>query len=136
MRVVLDTNGIVSGLNFRGNEQRVLDLARRGRFDLYLSPFILAEASSVLSRKFGWADEAKERALGRLQDAATLVQPIPGLPVVEGNVGDNRVLECAVEAGADFLVTGDRRHLLPLGEHRGVTIANAPRFLSALEPGE
>ena len=133
MRVVLDTNVIVSGLNFRGNEERVLNLARRGRFDLYLSPFILAEASSVLSRKFGWEDEATELALGRLRDAATLVEPTPGPPVVEGNAGDNRVLECAVEASADFLVTGDRRHLLPLGEHHGTRIENAPRFLSSFE---
>ena len=134
MRVVLDTNVMISGLNFRGNEERVLDLARRGRFDLYLSPFILTEASSVLLRKFGWENEATERALERLQEAATLVEPRPGPPVVEGNVGDNRVLECAVEAAADFLVTGDRRHLLPLGEHQCVTIVNAPRFLSGLEP--
>ena len=134
MRVVLDTNVMISGLNFRGNEERVLDLARRGRFDLYLSPFILTEASSVLLRKFGWENRATERALERLREAATLVEPPPGPPVVEGNVGDNRVLECAVEAAADFLVTGDRRHLLPLGEHQGVTIVNAPRFLSGLEP--
>ena len=133
MRVVLDTNVIVSGLNFRGNEERVLDLARRRRVDLYLSPFILAEASSVLLRKFRWEHEATERALGRLREAATLVEPHPGPPVIEGNVGDNRVLECAVQARADFLVTGDRRHLLPLGEHQGVTIVNAPRFLSSLE---
>ena len=133
MRVVLDTNVIVSGLNFRGNEERVLNLARRGRFDLYLSPFILAEASSVLSRKFGWEDEAVALALGRLRDAATLVEPPRRPPAVEGNEGDNRVLECAVEASADFLVTGDRRHLLPLGEHHGTRIENAPRFLSSLE---
>ena len=133
MRVVLDTNVIVSGLNFRGNEERVLDLARRQRVDLYLSPFILAEASSVLLRKFRWESEATERALGRLREAATLIEPRLRPPVIEGNVGDNRVLECAVQARADFLVTGDRRHLLPLREHQGVTIVNAPRFLSSLE---
>ena len=46
---------------------------------------------------------------------------------------DNRILECAVEAYADWLVTDDRRHLLPLGEHKGVRTANAPRFPSALD---
>ena len=40
MRVVLDTNVIISGLNFQGNERLVLDLARRGRFDLCLSNFV------------------------------------------------------------------------------------------------
>ena len=41
MRVVVDTNVIVSGLNFPGNERLVLELALRGRYELYLSPFIL-----------------------------------------------------------------------------------------------
>ena len=102
MRVVLDTNVIVSGLNFRGNEEHVLNLARRGRFDLYLSPFILAEASSVLSRKFGWEDEATESALGRLRDAATLVEPTPGPPVVEGNACPCAAFWLLVTAGTCF----------------------------------
>ena len=54
MRVVLDTNVIISGLNFRENERLVIELARRGRIELYLSNFILHEASGVLTRKFGW----------------------------------------------------------------------------------
>lgn len=133
MRVVLDTNVIVSGLNFPGNERLVLDLALRQRFDLYLSAFILREASRVLVLRFGWSDEEAAVALGALQDVATVIEPARRPPAVEGNEGDNRVLECAVEAAADSLVTGDRRHLLPLGTHHGVAIANAPRFLSSLE---
>ena len=133
MRVVLDTNAIVSGLNFPGNERLVLDLALRQRFDPYLSPFILSEASGVLVRKFGWRDEEATLALGALREVATVIEPTRRPPAVEGNEGDNRVLECALEAAADFLVTGDRRHLLPLGVHHGVTIANAPRFLTSLD---
>ena len=44
-----------------------------------------------------------------------------------------RILECAVEASADYLVTGDRRHLLLIEGHQGARILNAPRFLLALE---
>ena len=54
MRVTLDTNVIVSGLNFPGNERMVLELALRGRFELFLSWFILGEVSGVLTRKFDW----------------------------------------------------------------------------------
>ena len=54
MRVILDSNVIVSGLNFPGNERLILDLTLRGRFELYLSPFILEEVAGVLVRKFGW----------------------------------------------------------------------------------
>ena len=133
MRVVLDTNVIVSGLNFPGNERLVLDLARRQRFDLCLSQFILSEASAVLIRKFGWSDQEATLALGGLEDVATVIEPAQRPPAIEGNKGDNRVLECAVEAAADFLVTGDRRHLLPFGVYQGVMILNAPRFLSSLD---
>ncbi len=133
MRVVLDTNVIVSGLNFPGNERMVLELALRGRFQLFLSWFILGEVSGVLTRKFGWDQERAVRAISALQNAATIVEPPRLAEVIAGGHADNRVLECVVAANADCLVTGDRRHLLPIGEHRGARIVNAPRFLSELE---
>ena len=133
MRVVLDTNVIVSGLNFPGNERLVLELALRGRFELCLSTFILEEAAGVLTRKFVWDEERSSQALRALGDAGTVIYPRRLPEVIEGGHADNRILECAVEASADYLVTGDRRHLLPLGTHGGVRILNAPRFLSALE---
>ncbi len=133
MRVVLDTNVIVSGLNFPGNERLVLELALRGRFELCLSPFILEEVAGVLGRKFGWDEELASQALRALGDAATVIEPRRLPEVIGSGHPDNRVLECVVEASADYLVTGDRRHLLPLREHRGTRILNAPRFLQALE---
>ena len=133
MRVVLDTNVIVSGLNFPGNERLVLELVLRGRFELYLSTFILEEAAGVLGRKFDWDAERSSQALRALGNAGTVIYPRRLPEVVEGGHADNRILECAVEAAADYLVTGDRRHLLPLEEHQGTRILNAPRFLSALE---
>ena len=133
MRVVLDTNVIVSGLNFPGNERLVLELALRGRFQLCLSPLILEEVAGVLGRKFDWAEERSAQAVRALGDAATIVEPGRLPEAIEGGHADNRILECAVAAAADYLVTGDRRHLLPLEKHQGARILNAPRFLSFLE---
>ncbi len=132
MRVVLDTNVIVSGLNFPGNERLVLEMALRGRFELCLSHFILEEVGGVLGRKFDWDEERSSQALRALEDASTIIEPPRQPEVIGGGHADNRILECAAAASADYLVTGDRRHLLPLGEHGGVRIRNAPRFLSAL----
>ncbi|MXZ91321.1 MAG: putative toxin-antitoxin system toxin component, PIN family [Chloroflexi bacterium] len=132
MRVVLDTNVIISALNFPGNERMVLELAQRGRFELFLSWFILGEVAGVLTRKFGWDTERTTQALMALEGAATVIEPPRMAEVIEGGHADNRVLECAVSANADYLVTGDRRHLLPIGEYRGTIIVNAPRFLSEL----
>ena len=135
MRVVLDTNVIVSALNFPGNERLVLELALRGRFEFCLSRFILEEVAGVLTRKFDWDEERVAQVLQGIDNAATVIDP-PRLPeLVEGGHADNRILECAVAAGADYLVTGDRRHLLPIGEHQGTRIVNAPRFLAPFRFG-
>ena len=107
-------------------------LALRGRFELFLSWFILGEVAGVLVRKFGWDEDRATQAVQTLENAATVIDPPWLEEVVEGGHPDNRVLDCAAAAGADYLVTGDRRHLLPIGEHRGTTIVNAPRFLSEL----
>ncbi|MDE0034919.1 MAG: putative toxin-antitoxin system toxin component, PIN family [Deltaproteobacteria bacterium] len=133
MRVVLDTNVVVSGMNFPGNERLVLELALRGRFELYLSAFILEEVAGVLGRKFGWDEDRVNEARRTLEKVAIVIEPRQLPDVIRANEADNRILECATEASADYLVTGDRKHLLPLEEHRGVRILNAPRFLSVLE---
>ena len=132
MRVVLDTNVMVSALNFPGNERLVLELALRGRFEFYLSRFILEEVAGVLTRKFDWDEERTAQVLQAIENGATVIDP-PRLPeLIEDGHADNRILECAVATNADYLITGDRRHLLPIGEHQGTRIINAPRFLSAL----
>ena len=86
----------------------------------------------MLDRKFDWTEGRLSQALGSLEDAATIVEPHRRPEVIEGGHADNRILECAVAAAADYLVTGDRRHLLPLEQHHGSSILNAPRFLSFL----
>ena len=133
MRAVLDTNVIVSALNFPGNERMALELALRGRFDFHLSRFILGEVAGVLTRKFGWDDERTAQVLQAIENAATVIDPPRLAEVVAGGHANNRILECAVEVSADYLVTGDRRNLLRLAEHQGGRIVNAPRFLSALK---
>ena len=132
MWVVLDTNVIVSALNFPGNERLVLELALRGRFEFHLSLFILEEVAGVLTRKFGWDEDRRVQAMRVIENAAVIIDPPQLSEVIEGGHPDYLVLDCAAAASADYLVTGDRRHLLPLGEHHGTRIVNAPRFLSEL----
>ena len=56
-RLVADSNVLISALHRRGKPQAILDLARAGEVELYLSPFILDEVAGILSRKLGWDDE-------------------------------------------------------------------------------
>ena len=136
MRAVLDSNVVVSGLLFTGNEHLVLEYGRRGRFEIVLSLFVVAEVGDVLTRKFGWSDLRVARTVASLGEAATLVEPREVPTIVQGDHADNRILACASEAQADYLVTGDRRHLLPIGEYGATRIVRAPVFLAALEDAE
>ena len=106
MRVVPDTSKIISALNFPGNECLVLEPALRGRFESRLSQFILVEVAGLLLRRFGWEEERAAQALNVLEDAAMVIES-PRLPeVIPGGHSDNRMLECAVAANADYLATG------------------------------
>ena len=89
----MDTNIIVSALNFSGNERRVLDLARRGSYDLYLSLFILQEVSGVLARKFRWDEQRTMQAIRMLRSVATILEPQRRPSVIQRNEADNRILE-------------------------------------------
>lgn len=133
MKVVLDTNVIVSGLNYPNIEGRTLDLVVVGDHELYVSEDILAEVARTLARKFNWRPRNITSALEFLRTVAIVIDPAALSDAVPGGHADNRILDCAVAAGADFLVTGDKRHLLPLGEHRGTRILNALELLQALE---
>jgi uncharacterized protein len=67
--------------------------------------------------------------IGRM---ATIVHPSRQVTVLE-DVPDNRILECAVTAGADLIVTGDR-HLLKIKEFEGVPIVRLADFLRTITP--
>lgn len=133
MRVVIDTNIIVSGLNFSGREREVLELARVEKYELYLSIFILDEVADVLRRKFDWSPQRTAQIVRLLRAYATVVEPRTRLSVIRRDDQDNRILECALEARAEFLLTGDRRDLLPLKEFEGIRIVSSLEFLSALK---
>lgn len=110
-KVVLDTNVVVSAhLNPNGFERLVLRLALASRLQLYLSREILTEYEEVLRReKFGIDPAKVAESLRMLKSAARLVHPKRKLSVAS-DPDDNKFLECAEAAGADYLVTGNKRH--------------------------
>lgn len=85
-----------------------------------------------MKRKFGWEEEHTIQAVRTLENTAIVIDPPSLEEVIEGGHPDNRVLECASAVNADYLVTGDRRHLLPIGEYHGTSIVDALRLLSVL----
>ena len=64
-----------------------------------------------------------------LRSMADVMDPTETISVVKENDADNRIIECAVEAQADFLITGDKEHILPLRNFRGIRIVGPAEFL-------
>ena len=128
MKVVADTNILVSAIIFGGNPQAVLDLAQDGQIELFVSDAILAETTRILRDKFHRTPEELRSDVLALEALTTRVQPAESLNVLEADPTDDRILECAVAAGAERIVSGDR-HLLSLGEFRAIKIVRVADFI-------
>lgn len=122
--LVLDTNVLISAVLFGGTPEAIVNLCRSGKTQLVTSDAILVELSGVLRRKFGMEGRQVVAIVEELRSFAMVVVPATTLNVIEVDPDDNRVLECAAEARADFIVSGDTRHLLPLGEYDGISIVS------------
>lgn len=138
LRAVLDTNIFVSSLlNKKGAPARPLDAWRAGEYLLITSPPIMKEIKTVLEFprirvKYGLKDQDIQDLLDLLEkDAIT----VPGLPHVDKAIPEDQTdvifLSCALEAGADFIVSGDH-HLLDLKAFTGIPIIPVIEFFDRL----
>jgi len=137
MRAVADTNVYISALNFGGAPEEVLALGRAGAVQLFISLSILKEIEEVLLRKFHWSARDVREASAAIQEFAQLVRPRETIHLITEDEPDNRILECAIEAGADFVITGDR-HLRQLKTFRGILMVSPGKIIEAhgaREPG-
>lgn len=108
-----------------------------GRLDLVLPEPGLSELRPVMTVKIGWEPSRwREREAFLLALAvARPAAPAAAVDAVSGDPADDVLLWCAVAASVDVLVTGDRQHLVPLGEHQGVRILTPQALLAELAAG-
>jgi len=131
--VVIDTNVMVSALlKSTGAPSKILDSWVQGRFVLIVSQEILDEYFEVLVRKAIEPDLVGVLSR-RMTRYAHLVRPKERLNVVEQDASDNKFLECALEAYAEYIVSGDR-HLLDLKRFGETEIVTPSRFLKLMGP--
>lgn len=134
MRVVLDTNVLVSALLFGGKPAQIVEFAAKGKIELCISPFILDEFEGKLKEKFKYSAEDAGEARSDVEVIAEIVHPHAKLDAVKRKDSDNRILECAVEAKAAALVTGDIRDIRSLGSFQGINILTPREFLDRYFP--
>jgi putative PIN family toxin of toxin-antitoxin system len=133
LKVVLDTNLIVSAhLNADGLERKVLTLALASQVEFFITPEIFEEYEEVLVRKkFGIDPELVAESLQLIKQTAGMVQS-RGVVKASPDPDDNIFLECAEAAGADFLVTGNKKHFP--NHWKKTKVINAREFIEIITP--
>ena len=132
IRAVLDTNVIISAIFWRDSPYRVMRKALQRDFILVISPDILEEVSERLKHKFNLPREEIEILMNILLSYSDIVEPTTKVDVVKADENDNKIIECAIDGKADFIVTGDH-HLLELKSYKSIKIITPAEFLELLE---
>ena len=137
MRIVLDTNVVLSALLWRGKPYQLFETIRqRNDVQLYSSAVLTEELADVLSRPFAierlvLIGSSAREVLADYFEVVDLVEPVEAPRVVPRDADDDHVIAAAVTAHADFIVSGDS-DLLLMGSHQGVSIITAAMALVAL----
>ena len=137
MRIVLDTNVVLSALLWRGTPYQLLEAIRnRSETRLFTSPALLDELAGVLTRssptkRLAVIGKTARAVLADYVEAAEVVEPEHVPRVVPNDADDDQVIAAAVSAGADWIVSGDV-DLLSLGSYQGIPIITAAQAVEQI----
>lgn len=137
MRIVLDTNVVLSALLWRGTPYQLLEAIRnRSETRLFTSPALLDELAGVLTRssptkRLAVIGKTARAVLADYVEAAEVVEPEHVPRVVPNDADDDQVIAAAVTAGADWIVSGDV-DLLSLGSYQGIPIITAAQAVEQI----
>jgi uncharacterized protein len=128
LKVVFDTNIYISAFVIPGgNAEKAFLQAINGDFELYTSIAILTELAGKLEEKFRWEKQKIAQLLTHVSKTAKVLKTLPYIKILVDEP-DNRILECAIEAKADLLVTGDK-HLLKIKQYEEFKVIKLADFL-------
>jgi uncharacterized protein len=128
MKVVIDTNVIISAFLFGGTPRIILESAFEGTIQAFITDEMIEELETVLRRsKFGLKRRIIQNYLNEVSNLAKWIEPKNKHNVIKQDPDDNKILDCAIEAKTDFIITGDN-HLLAIQEYEGIIIINPKDF--------
>ena len=133
LRVVFDTNVYISAILTAGTPRVVVSESfRREEIEILVSEAILTEIERILRLKIRRPLWDIITILIAIRQNSTLISPESELLVVTEDEADNRIIECAFQGKAQYIVSGDR-HLLSLKEYQGIRILSPIEFLREIE---
>jgi putative PIN family toxin of toxin-antitoxin system len=134
VKVVFDTNVVASASFWRGVPFDCLAAWAQGRCEAVVSPALLAEYHEIIGElRLEYPDRAFVKWADALTESAALVFPTDRATRATPDPDDEMILECALAAEADFIASGDKRHLLSLRQFRGIPIVSPADFLRRLK---
>lgn len=137
MKIVVDTNVLVSATYWKGNSLKVLRLADEGKVKLVISQELIEEYNKVInseeiSEKIEKRRLVAEKAIIKTVNESIRVEPQERVKIVE-DPDDDKVIECAVAGDVDCIVSRDN-HLLKLKRYKHIRIVTPEEFLKTI-PG-
>lgn len=127
--VVYDTNILISGMVWGGTPYDCIKLAMTDQVEGVTCAEIIDEFGEKLTTKLEYSELRTSRIVTRLLSFLRMVKITNKLEGIIRDPDDDKVIECAVVGGATHIVTGDKRHLLPLKDYQGIHILTAANFL-------
>lgn len=128
-KVVFDTNIFISAIVFGGNPETCLELAREGKMKLATSKAILLELAKKLSYKFGMRQASIKKIIEGISKFTEIVKPASRVDLIKRDPSDNKILEVAREIKADYIISGDKKHILALKKFEDTKIITAADFI-------
>ena len=122
MVVTFDTNVLLSATLWDGSvaQKLLFDLIRQ-KVKIYSSTEIILEYQKVLKRDFDFSDQEVAEAVEKVLAVVTLVNPTMKVNVINADIDDNKIIECALESRSSFIITYDL-HLLRLKGYKNIQI--------------
>ena len=133
MRVVFDTNVLLSSVLWHGSvSQKLLFKLIHSDVEIFSSIEIISEFHKVLKRDFEYSDDEITYILEKIFSFVTLIRPLQKLDIVKDDPEDNKIIECAVAASSDYIITYDK-HLLNLKEFKNIKIITPEKALELIK---
>lgn len=132
LRIVPDTNIFISSIFWKGNPNKIIVAASEGKTKVLTSMKVIEELRTALGRDFHVPEERINEIISNIVSFSELVETKTIVDLIKDDPSDNKFLEIALEANADYIVSGDK-HLLGLKEFRGIKITTAKEMLDVLD---
>ncbi len=138
MKVVLDTNVVVSGTFWTGESFKVIENIDKNNIQIITSLPILKEYDKILNseeilEKTSLHQQARVQSMHKILSKAIIVDPKEKINIVKDDPDDNKFIEAAVDGKADYIISRDKKHLLILKKFRNINIISPEDFLKLIK---